>query len=367
MWGLIFAVIIIAALGGFVYLCSRVYRFSFWEKILPKRLPRMAVSCVPVVLALLVLSLSLGIMNAIIALLVLIAFWLLSDLAVWIIGRVRRKKFVRNWAAVPAVLASVIYLAVGWGLAHHVWITEYTVQTEKEVGSLRVALFADSHVGATFDGEGFAEQMTRIQEQNPDIVIIAGDFVDDDTSKADMVTACKALGTLQTTYGVFFAFGNHDKGYYDSRDYTGDDLKAELFANGVTVLEDEAVLVDNRFYIVGRQDRSEIERGEGRAEISDLIAPLDPSKFFLIVDHQPNDYEKESEAGADLVLSGHTHGGQLFPVTYVGEWFGANDRTYGYERRGNSQFIVTSGISDWAIAFKTGTRSEFVMIDVQGK
>ena len=83
--------------------------------------------------------------------------------------------------------------------------------------------------------------------------------------------------------------------------------------------------------------------------------------------HEPTDYEKESQTKADLVVSGHTHGGQLFPVTYFGVWFGIMDRVYGHENREGTDFIVTSGISDWAIKFKTGTKSEYVIVDVQGK
>ena len=69
----------------------------------------------------------------------------------------------------------------------------------------------------------------------------------------------------------------------------------------------------------------------------------------------------------DLVLSGHTHGGQLIPINRVGELLGANDRTYGRETREGTEFIVTSGISDWALGFKTGTKSEIVMISITGK
>ena len=79
-----------------------------------------------------------------------------------------------------------------------------------------------------------------------------------------------------------------------------------------------------------------------------------------------NDYDAEAEAGADLVLSGHTHGGQMLPINRIGEWIGANDFTYGYERIDSTDFIVTSGISDWAIDFKTGCRSEYVVIEING-
>ena len=67
----------------------------------------------------------------------------------------------------------------------------------------------------------------------------------------------------------------------------------------------------------------------------------------------------------DLVLSGHTHGGQLFPLNRMGEWLGIDAKSYGLERRKSTDFIVTSGISDWAIQFKTGCRSEYVVVDVK--
>ena len=94
---------------------------------------------------------------------------------------------------------------------------------------------------------------------------------------------------------------------------------------------------------------------------------LDPTKYIIILDHQPNDYAAEAATGADLVLSGHTHGGQMLEINLVGALIGSNDRTYGMETRDRTTFIVTSGISDWAIKFKTGCRSEYVIIDVTQK
>ena len=177
---------------------------------------------------------------------------------------------------------------------------------------------------------------------------------------------------MKTTYGVYYVFGNHDKGYYpsDYRGYTGDDLIAELEKNGVTVLQDQNVLIDNRVYIIGRQDCSEdVEKGKGRADMATLTQDLDDSKFSIVMDHQPADYEAQAASGVDLVVSGHTHGGQLFPLMNIENLtrLGDDDKVYGYEKRGNTNFIVTSGISDWAIKFKTGCRSEYVLIDIQGK
>lgn len=162
-----------------------------------------------------------------------------------------------------------MYLSVGYFGANHVWQTNYTLTTAKKVGTLRMALISDSHVGTTFNGKGLAAHTSRINAQKPDIVVITGDFVDESTSKTDMLDACSALGQLNPAYGVYFVFGNHDKGKYDAngqRGYNGDDLIAQLQKNNVTVLQDETVLIDNRFYLVGRQDASEeLDFGGGRA------------------------------------------------------------------------------------------------------
>lgn len=306
-------------------------------------------------------------MNAIICVLHLIVFWLISDGLFALIKKTCKKSFTRYYAGIAAIVFTVCYLGAGWYLAHHVWETTYQIQTDKNVGNLRVAVFSDSHTGTTFHGEGFAKHMKEIETQSPDVVLIVGDFVDDDTSKEDMIRCCQALGEMKSTYGVYYVFGNHDKGYYppEYRGYDGDDLIQELEKNNVHVMQDDVELVDNRFYIIGRQDKSE-DYASGRKTMEELIADLDPDKFSIVLDHQPQDYEAQAEAGVDLVLSDHTHGGQLFPLMTIENHtsLAPDDRVYGYEKRGNTNFIVSSGISDWAIKFKTGCKSEYLLIDI---
>ena len=182
-----------------------------------------------------------------------------------------------------------------------------------------------------------------------------------------MLAACAALKQLQAPYGVYFSFGNHDKGYYDNalRGYTGDDLIQELEKNGVTVLQDEYVPLGEDFYLVGRQDLSENLTDTPRAAMGELMAQLPESdRYTIVLDHQPADFDAEAQAGAGLVLCGHTHGGQMIPINYLGQWLGVNDLRYGHERRQNTDFIVSSGISDWELLFKTGCHSEYVLIDL---
>lgn len=373
LWAVLMAVLFIAFIGGIFYLIGRLRKFQWMRKAAGgKKKLEILLGAVIVIIPAAIVWVAWGQMNAIICILHLIVFWAVSDGIFALVKKSRKKEFKRYYAGITAIVFTIVYLAAGWYGAHHVWEKNYTIETDKAVGNFRVALLSDSHTGTTFHGDGFSEHMKEIGKQNPDVVLVAGDFVDDDTTKEDMIRCCQALGEMKTTYGVYYVFGNHDKGYYpsDYRGYTGDDLIAELEKNGVTVLQDQNVLIDNRVYIIGRQDRSEdVEKGKGRADMATLMQDLDDSKFSIVMDHQPADYEAQAASGVDLVVSGHTHGGQLFPLMNIENLtrLGDDDKVYGYEKRGNTNFIVTSGISDWAIKFKTGCRSEYVLIDIQGK
>ena len=364
-------VLFLLTIAGILYLANRIGKFAFVRRLAKgkKKIGTLFGFLLAAAVTALIWRIW-GSMNAIVCVLHLIVFWLISEGIFAIIRKCRKKDFTRYYAGAAAILFTVGYLAAGWYLAHHVWETRYEIQTDKEVGNLRVAVFSDSHTGTTFHGEGFAEHMKTIQAQSPDVVVIVGDFVDDDTSKEDMIQCCAALGEMETTYGVYYDFGNHDKGYYspDYRGYDGDDLIAELEKNNVHVLQDDVELIDNRFYIIGRQDKSE-EYADGRKTMEELTADLDPEKFSIVLDHQPQDYDAQAAAGVDLVFSGHTHGGQLFPLMTIENHsnLASDDRVYGYEKRNNTNFIVTSGISDWAIKFKTGCKSEYLLVDIQGK
>lgn len=371
MWAILMIVLFVSAFAGIIYLINRIGKFGFLNKITKgKKWLRILVSAVLVCGITVILWVAWSSMNAIVCILHLIIFWLISDGIFALIKKRRKKSFRRYYAGAVALVFAIGYLGSGWYLAHHVWETDYQIQTDKEVGSLRIAVFADSHVGTTFHGEGFAEHMKTIEEQHPDAVLIVGDFVDDDTTKEDMIACCKALGELDTTYGVYYVFGNHDKGYYppEYRGYDGNDLIAELEKNQVHVLQDDVELIADKFYIIGRQDKSEEYAGK-RAAMEELMEALDSDKFSIVLDHQPQDYAAQQNANVDLVLSGHTHGGQLFPLMTMENLtkMTPDDRVYGYEQRGNTNFIVTSGISDWAIKFKTGCKSEYLMIDIEGK
>jgi predicted MPP superfamily phosphohydrolase len=366
MWLIIFGLSILLGLAGALYLSGKIGKITFFTNMENRALARILCLLATVAIAGL-FCVIFDVTNTIILVMHFAVFLLIGDLAGYIIRKSGSASFRQGIIDAIVLFLCVIYLCIGWVLMHGLWETDYSLATDKGVGNLRIAHIADSHVGTGFSGKGFKERLDKIQATDPDILVITGDFVDDATQKQDMLDACEALKNFKTKYGIYYCLGNHDYGYYASskRGYSGDELLDELRKAGVNVLLDKSVQVDDRFYVIGRRDAG--YGGSDRESASGLVADLDKEKYMIMLDHQPTDYEAEADAGVDLVLSGHTHGGQLWPLEYIQPLMSENDNVRGHERLKNTDFIVTDGISDWAIYFRTGCRSEFVIIDVDGK
>ncbi|MBR6223714.1 MAG: metallophosphoesterase [Lachnospiraceae bacterium] len=362
MWLFIFGGFIVLAIISIIFIYRKLRCFGIVKKIAGDSGKKSVLIRLPIIFALIAWCF-LDTVTGVISVVHLFFFWLVAELLGFIVKKISKKDSSIYWQGGLAILVTVAYLSAGWYFAHHVYETDYELHTDKELskGSIRAAVIGDSHVGSTFDGDGFAGYMKEIEKASPDVLVIVGDYVDDDTSKDDMEKSCRALGELKTKYGIYYVYGNHDRGYYNSRGFSAEELEAELTKNGVKVLKDETELIADSFYIVGRKDRSFTER----LPMAELTKELDPSKYMIVLDHQPHDFEAEKNAGADLVLCGHTHGGQMFPIGITGELSGANEMTYGLRTDGNTNYIVTSGISDWAIPYKTATISEYVIIDIK--
>ena len=359
MWLILFSIALLLALAGLGYLLVCFHRFSFIVKLGASR-PLLSWLCALLCVAALGLFARVNVPTLIVVLLHLAAAFMLCGALALLFEKLTGRAVPYDLRGLCALLLTAVYLTVGWLNAHRVSETDYALRTDKTVEPLRLALIADSHLGVTLDGEGFARELERIQAARPDLVVIAGDFVDDDSSRADLTRACEALGARETRRGVYYVYGNHDRGYFDSRDFSASQLRRALEGAGVTILEDACVPIGEGYTLIGRRDRSD----QVRMDMEELTAGLDARQYWIVLDHQPNDYAAEAAAGADLVLSGHTHGGHMFPAGQLGLLMHANDFNYGLTARGETSFIVTSGISGWAIPFKTGTRSEFVVIDI---
>ncbi len=262
---------------------------------------------------------------------------------------------------VPAV-CTVLILAVGmWNMTNIVQ-TSYTIKTDKDIpdSGVRVALLSDIHYGLSLDGEGISEVARRVSEQKPDIVILCGDIIDEGVTREMMQEVFSVLGSIESKEGVYFVYGNHDRSRYsNSRNYTEAELVSAIGGSGITILQDEVIEPTEGFVLIGREDR-----GSERKSISELTGGIDNSDFILVADHQPVEFSEKAESGVDLQISGHTHGGQIFPLAYFNTAISANDLCYGIEEYNGMTAIVSSGVAGWGFSIRTQGVSEYVIIDI---
>jgi len=231
-----------------------------------------------------------------------------------------------------------------------------TGTTEKGAGvKLRIVATADWHLGERIDRSRAENFVRLVNAQNPDFVAICGDLIDGRIEPCEAEKMDEVLRGIRAPFGVFASLGNHEYFGNISRD------KDFIERANIRLLVDEAVNVDEKILLVGRDDAT----NRSRATAENLLATAREKNRLpvLVLDHQPRDAATLSSAGADLVFCGHTHDGQLWPATWLVRLFhryvnGA------YVSDAGTPIFVTSGIGLWHIPYRVGCRSELVVIDV---
>ncbi len=261
-----------------------------------------------------------------------------------------------------AFFVAVLYVIYGLINFHVVRKTEYFIENASVLGNLTVGVVSDSHMGTAMDDEKLLSVVRTVIDEGADVLVLAGDIVDESTDKEMFFRFAEGMKTIRAPKGVYFVFGNHDASRYGGS-LTRPEMEDALTQSGVTVLTDESVLLDDWLRIVGRRDAN-----DERMTIETLLSGADTeNEFVLLIDHQPAETKACAEAGADLLLSGHTHNGQIFPVNLISILFDINEIEYGHKKIGDMDAIVSSGVSGWGSAFRTAGKSEYVLIHVEGK
>lgn len=264
----------------------------------------------------------------------------------------------------PAVLM-VAVLIYGYLNMTTIGSKEYTVVTEKNIRSqgYDIVLITDIHFGTTMDIEKFRKICDEISAENTDIVVLCGDITDDNTTKKEMQEFFQAAGTIKSEFGVFYVYGNHDRQpYRPDKKFTVQELDTAMSEAGIHVLSDESFQLNDEFVIIGREDEGG-SLTRNRASIRELTEGVDMADFILVLDHKPKDVEACGDIGCDLQLSGHTHGGQVWPKGLINGL--TRDYYYGYEKYKDYSVIVSSGAGGWGYPFRTGSRSEIVRVHIE--
>lgn len=260
-------------------------------------------------------------------------------------------------------LGVVIALAVSAGAANAALVQTpvYDVPVGKRAGTLRelrVVVASDIHLGTVVGKQRFGRIVQAIQSLKPDVILLAGDVIDEDLAPVLAEDVGDHLRDLRAPFGVFAVTGNHE--------YIGgvDRAVAYLEEHGIRMLRDAAVEVAGAFTVVGRDDVSAERFGSpARRPLKEIMAKVDRTKPVLLLDHQPRDFGPALEEGVDLQVSGHTHHGQLWPFSLVTR--AAYELSWGLERRGSTHFYVSCGAGTWGPPVRLGNSPEVVLLKLQ--
>lgn len=236
-----------------------------------------------------------------------------------------------------------------------------------------MVLVADLHLGYSVGNGQMQRMVKKINDQNADLVVFAGDIFDNEyeaVQNPDRIA--KTLAGIKSRYGSFGVFGNHDVterllGGFSVASQAKEmrDPRFEEFVKKakIRILDDEVMLIDDAFYLVGRKDAQKPGDGtKNRIEPEVILSGLDKAKPIIVLEHQPKQLKELETSGADMQLCGHTHDGQMFPgnLTVKLMW----ENACGYLKKGNLHSIVTSGVGVWGPAMRVGTDCEICPITI---
>lgn len=265
---------------------------------------------------------------------------------------------------VISILAAVV-LTLGtcvWGVWHandHRHVSyDVPLSADASAGNLSVVMISDLHLGAV-GSEGRLENIVRgINSQEPDIICIAGDFFDNDFHAIHQPEkAAQTLRGLQARYGVYVCPGNHDSGA------TVPEMLRFWEACNIRLLADDYVVIDGRYVLAGRRDASPIGGFDGgrRSPLEEVLASAPAEMPVIVLDHNPAG-AWSYDSGVSLVLSGHTHKGQIFPGSLFTDRMFDVDHGLWQKDADSPPVIVSSGVGTWGMPMRVGTDSEIVTV-----
>jgi uncharacterized protein len=224
---------------------------------------------------------------------------------------------------------------------------------KSERNTLRIAMASDMHFGR-LSGVAHAKRLVeKIKDIKPDIILLPGDIIDDEPEPFIQKNMGAILGELQAPLGVFGVLGNHE--YYGGQIPEFIDHMNKI---NITILMDEMLTIDDSFQLLGRKDKTDRKR----KTFEELILDTDDSLPIIAMDHQPFELKQAQENGVDVLLSGHTHRGQMAPNHFITKRMYELD--WGYLKKEQLHAFVSSGYGFWGPPFRIGSRSEVMQIDI---
>ena len=261
-----------------------------------------------------------------------------------------------SWSgAISMAVVTIVIFVAGNINYHNKRRVEITIDTHGKLARpMKIVAMSDLHLGYGIGNGELARWVGKVNAEKPDIILIPGDVIDNSLTPLVETGTAGVLRRFNAKYGVWASPGNHE--------YIGGVERAAQFLAkaGVRLLRDSVATVGG-LCVIGRDDRS----NPARRSVAELVRMADKAKYTIVMDHQPYHLERTERAGADFQLSGHTHHGQLWPISWITD--AVYECSHGPWQRGQTRYYVSSGMGIWGGKFRIGTRSEYIVATIRHK
>lgn len=292
--------------------------------------------------------------SSIMVMLYLVMLFLVLDLG-RLMHLVPRSLVYHNWQSALAIFVMIFGIFL-YGNLHY----KNKVRVPLELKSskplpreYRAVMLSDLHLGYHNPRQEFARWVDMINAEKPDFILVAGDIIDGSMRPLLEEKVAEEFHRLKAP--VYACLGNHEY-------YAGEPRAQQFYKDaGIHLLIDEAATIDSCIVIVGRDDRTNMRRKPVKDLVNGLVNVQSP--YIIVLDHQPYNLDRSEAAGVDFQLSGHTHRGQVWPISWITDHI--YECSWGSHQRGSTQYYVSSGIGIWGGKFRIGTQSEYVVATIR--
>ena len=256
-----------------------------------------------------------------------------------------------NWGTtIGIVVLMTVIFTYGYFHYKHKYREDIRLTTEKSMAKpIKLVMMSDLHLGYHNRREELRRWVDMMNEEHADAILIAGDIIDMSIRPLKEEKMYEEFKRLNAP--VYACLGNHEY-------YSGEPDAQKFYEQaGIHLLRDSCAVVGD-LCVIGRDDRT----NQHRKTLADIMKQADRSKFTILLDHQPYHLEQAERQKIDFQFSGHTHHGQVWPISWITE--NIYECAFGAHQRGDTRYYVSSGIGIWGGKFRIGTRSEYIVATI---
>jgi predicted MPP superfamily phosphohydrolase len=268
---------------------------------------------------------------------------------------------VKKYLLAAVITVSSLVIFIGFLNTRKIVVNSLSIEIPRKQGNLtelNAVVLSDIHL-STINGEKLLSNIvSMINELNPDIVFIPGDFVDERAETLKLEGIGGSLSQIKSKYGVYASTGNHEF-------INGISVTSKFITeNGINLIRDSSLLVADSFILAAREDSSKSSfTGEPRKTLKAILQEVDKNYPIILLDHTPFRLLEAETNGVDLQLSGHTHHGQMFPLNLITKLI--YEVSWGYKKKTNTQYYVSCGVGTWGPPVRLGSESEILNLKIK--